>query len=188
MDHLEVYICTNCENGSHSITFDEESHRLILKQTVSAFKTKKYALFKKHILKVFHDNMVLENTYDDITTQKLPVKENVYTLSEKTTENTIYEVLIQDKTVLKYYSKQVRPQHNFPSTTKIYDMLVEDKTIFKINNILYLNFSIVTYKSDPNKKYHYIYMNYNDNDKCDIKMNTNIMTDIIKTLSTIISK
>ena len=177
MDYLEVYVC----NKHNNISFNDHDFHDMLRNVTGVFKKKKYALFRKQVLKVFHDDIILESTYDDITTQ--PTKENAFSLTEKIIDDkSLYTRVSKENTIIKYFSKIIKPLHNFPSTTKIYDEVFENKTIFKINNRLYLNFSQVTYKSDTTKKYNYIYINYNSSDKCDIKMNINTINEIIESL------
>jgi hypothetical protein len=114
---------------------------------------------------------MLELTYDDISCEDVAVKENVISLCEQVTEGTLYDEIDKSNTTINYFMKNTKPLHKFPSTSDIYDSIFEDKTIFKLNNRLYLNFSRATYKSDPSESYNYIYLNYNNNDKCDVKMN-----------------
>lgn len=139
---------------------------------------KKYTTFNKQVLKTYHHNIILEETFDDIHSQKLSVKDTVYTLVQKPYEDTIYGALKDNHTLVKYYTKITKPLHCFPSTNEIYDELFEDKIVVKINNRLYINFSKCTYKSNPEENLYYIYLNYNNNDKCDVKMNVDTMKDI----------
>lgn len=185
MNYLEVYLC---DKHTADFTFDECAHKAILKNALHVFRSKHFAVFHKQIIKIYHDNLILESSYDDINNQISPVKENVFTLQEQyLPENSLYAAISQKDTILKYYTKHTKPLHSFPSTTKIYDEMFEDKTIFKINNRLYLNFSKVTFKSESKRKYHYIYVNYNDSDKCDLKMNIKTIIDTINDLKDLLT-
>lgn len=174
MDYIEVYITPkNTTNAS----FEKNMFDSILKQFKKNVSTKKYTCFQKQVIKSFYQNLVLEETYDDIVSQKIPIKENVCNLITKSLVNSLYEPL-SDTGIVNYYKKEIKPMHNFPSTTEIYEKIFEDKVVFKINNRLFMNFTTTTYRSDSKEKYYYIYMNYNNSDKCDIKMNVNAMITI----------
>lgn len=163
-------------------SFDKDTFQEVLRYFKKKTTSRKYACFHKQVMKSFSKNLVLEETYDDISTQTIPVKENMYTLIHKSLKDTLYESLIP-LGVLNYSSKQIKPIHKFPSTTELYEKTLEEKVVFKINNRLFVNFSTTTYKSDPNKKYCYIYMNYNNSDKCDVKMNVTTIMDICSILN-----
>lgn len=158
-------------------SFDKDTFQEVLRYFKKKTTSRKYACFHKQVMRSFSKNLVLEETYDDISTQTIPVKENMYTLIHKSLKDTLYESLIP-LGVVNYSSKQIKPIHKFPSTTELYEKTLEEKVVFKINNRLFVNFSRTTYKSDPNKKYYYIYMNYNNSDKCDVKMNVTTIMDI----------
>ena len=149
MDYLEIYLCKQ----NNSFTFDDESYESKIKKVLSVFRDKKFPVFYKQVVKLYHDELILEKSFDDISSQKSPLKENVFILSDKTIyENSLYSQIRQNGTVLKYYQKSMKPLHNFPSTTKIFEEVFEDKTILKINNRLYLNFSRNTFKSEPKRE------------------------------------
>lgn len=174
MDYIEVYVLPHKKTTP---SFDKDTFQELLKSFKKKVSGKKYACFQKQVMKSFSKNLVLEETYDDISTQTIPVKENVYTLISKSLTDTLYEQ-INPFGIVNYSSKQIKPIHKFPSTTELYEKTLEDKVVFKINNRLFINFSITTYKSEPYEKYYYIYMNYNNSDKCDVKMNVSTMIDI----------
>tara|TARA_B110000261_G_scaffold143709_1_gene165896 strand:+ start:200 stop:661 length:462 start_codon:yes stop_codon:yes gene_type:complete len=146
-------------------------------------KNKKLNVFKKQVMKTFYEDIILEHTYDDIDSQKIPIKENVINLKSKCIKNSVYDDIDQTNIVIKYYEKNTKPIYMFPSTNKIYDVQFDDKTIIKINNRLYLNFAKSTYRSDPSKTFNYIYINYNNNDKCDIKLNIKCINEMIETIT-----
>ena len=184
MDYLEIYIrpeiipnTTNTKNNDRSASFDQETFQEVLKRFKKKIQGQRFASFRKQVMKSFYHTLILEETFDDISTQLIPVKENVYTLLNKEVQNTLYESLATSG-IVNYYSKQTKPIHSFPSTTEIYEKTLEDKVIFKINNRLFINFSKTTYKSDPSEKNYYIYFNYNNSDKCDVKMNVNSINEI----------
>ena len=158
-------------------SFDKDTFQEVLRYFKKKTTSRKYACFHKQVMRSFSKNLVLEETYDDISTQTIPVKENMYTLIHKSLKDTLYESLIP-LGVVNYSGKQIKPIHKFPSTTELYEKTLEEKVVFKINNRLFVNFSTTTYKSYPNKKYYYIYMNYNNSDKCDVKMNVTTIMDI----------
>lgn len=174
MDYIEVYVLPD-KNTNPS--FNKDTFQELLKHFKKKTASRKYACFQKQVMKSFSKNLVLEETYDDISTQTIPVKENMYTLINKSLKDTLYESLVPFG-VVNYSTKQIKPIHKFPSTTELYEKTLEDKVVFKINNRLFVNFSTTSYKSDPNEKYYYIYMNYNNSDKCDVKMNVASMIEI----------
>lgn len=174
MDYIEVYVLPDQQTNP---SFDKDIFQELLRYFKKKISSRKYACFQKQVIKSFSKNLILEETYDDILTQTIPVKENMYTLNNKSLKNTLYESLIP-LGIVNYSSKQIKPIHKFPSTTELYEKTLEEKVVFKINNRLFVNFSTTTYKSDPNEKYYYIYMNYNNSDKCDVKMNVTSMIDI----------
>ena len=177
MDYIEVYILSKQKD----VHLSNEEFSEIYKWFNKKFY-KKYTTFNKQLLKTYHNNIILEEAFDDIHSERLSVKDTVYTLVQKPYEETIYGSLRDDNRLVKYYTKNTKPLHCFPSTNEIYDELFEDKIVVKINNRLYINFSKCTYKSNPKENLYYIYLNYNNNDKCDVKMNVETMREISRIL------
>ena len=106
MEYIEVYILSNQKD----VHFSNSEFYQIYK-SFSKKSYKKYTTFNKQVLKTYHHNIILEETFDDIHSQKLSVKDTVYTLVQKPYEDTIYGALKDNHTLVKYYTKITKPLH-----------------------------------------------------------------------------
>lgn len=184
MDYLEVYILS--KNGDVNIDadiFEKTKNKMISK----CRNNKKHIVFNKQVVKTFSDDLILESVYDDYAVSSSPSRETVYNLYPQSLSDTpLYKNIVTDECKVDVYKKHVKPNHCFPSTANIYDMMYEDKTIVKLTNILYMNFSKTIYRSEKEKQYYYIYMNYNNNEKCDMKMNIDSINQMVQSVLSLI--
>lgn len=187
MNYIEIHM----KDSESRIVFEHDEFKYLLKSVSSKHN---YPMFNKKLVKQFCDDMVLEFSYDSPQSQDDGhswSKENVYsiiTTDPSCTDDVYQNIQYNPDRVVTFFDKTARPIHVFPSTDKYVDCLFEDKTVFKINNLVYLNFARAVYQSEPDSTFYYVFVNYNDHVKCDVKRNVGLVNDVCKDLSLMIKK
>lgn len=138
--------------------------------------------FTKYTTKEFFEDLIFERITDTPPISDLSgLKESVYQLNPVDIPQRVNTIRDLESVEVIAYHKNQLTLASFPSTSKIYESTLETRKTFKINNLLFLNFSTIEYASDNRTKtYCHIYLNYNHKSNCDIDTNLKSMVKCLE--------
>lgn len=174
MDCMDIYITP----FHGQITFKKEMFHKILKNLKQKPLKSLSKSFKKCIHKQYFEELIFEQTFTN-EEYKSPTRENVYSLTEVSFDDTFTDSFKKDDILIMSFMKKNYNLCQFPSSHKIYECVYEKKEIFKMNNRTYLNFIEAQYMSDKKQTYYYIMLNYINSEGSDRNLHSAIINDVI---------